>query len=342
MGFYVFLRKCLMFQKEGDEQMMYLFEIILVVFSVWLGFFLNKKLSQKKVEVVEIDSKFCYQTKDGVLIEKNDINNLGKELDTICIKETLLVRNIGKVDLEKNDLTGPLKIRCDNRYIIKKVNVYGETEGINFETHFDDFSIDIIWNLLKKGDVFKITIIAEVEDIKNKAHQTKKKQVLNSTDFFKKAKISIYGKNLKGNIVSIYDYEKRNNKQIALKCVLLFLPLMCIFLADEFKLTANSKSLPLLYDVEIINGNPKVIKGMELFNDLGDFYFIKDTITLKYSVKDIEKDVLVKNVYFNKAKQEQYARQQSVFRIIAWGLAILGMIGFAGLIIVGLAIRKNN
>ena len=81
---------------------------------------------------------------------------------------------------------------------------------------------------------------------------------------------------------------------------------------------------------------------MELDHDLGDFYFIKDTITLKVSVKDIEKDVLIKNVYFDKLKQDKYERQQNVFRVVSWGLLIVGLVGFVIFIIVLLVVRKRH
>lgn len=105
---------------------------------------------------------------------------------------------------------------------------------------------------------------------------------------------------------------------------------------------ANLKRLPFLYDIEILNDNPKVITGMELDHDLGDFYFIKDTITLKVSVKDIEKDVLIKNVYFDKLKQDKYERQQNIFRVVSWGILIVGLVGFVIFIIVLLVVRKGH
>ncbi len=328
------------------EQYVQLKELLLILFSgvftVWFGLFLSKKHGQKKVNIEEIDNMFCYQTKDGVLIEKNDTKYLGKELDKICIKVALSVRNSGKVDLERNDLTEPLKIICDKRYIIKKVNVYGGFEGINFETHFDNHSIDIIWNLFKKGDAFNITIIAEVEGLKKEVQQTKKKQVLESSDFFQTAKISIYGKDLKGKTISFYDNIRRSYKQINTLVFLLLFSFLCLVLANEVKSMANLKRLPFLYDIEILNDNPKVITGMELDHDLGDFYFIKDTVTLKVSVKDIEKDVLIKNVYFDKLKQVKYERQQNVFRVVSWGLLIVGLVGFVIFIIVLLVVRKRH
>ena len=112
--------------------------------------------------------------------------------------------------------------------------------------------------------------------------------------------------------------------------------------SNEVKSMANLKRLPFLYDIEILNDNPKVITGMELDHDLGDFYFIKDTITLKVSVKDIEKDVLIKNVYFDKLKQDKYERQQNVFRVVSWGLLIVGLVGFVIFIIVLLVVRKRH
>ena len=131
------------------------------------GYKIVKKERKKALIFENIESK-QYIHKEHDKVELRVLYNKKINYDAIVILKAR-IKNIGKEDIRKDILVDPIKINSTDNYTIINASVLNPNDKVRPTINYSERSIDLSWDLLKKGKAIDIEVIASIKDFDDKS-----------------------------------------------------------------------------------------------------------------------------------------------------------------------------
>ena len=139
-----------------------------ILYAIIRWIYKRVKKERKKALIFEnIESK-QYIHKEHDKVELRVLYNKKINYDAIVILKAR-IRNIGKEDIRKDILVDPIKINSTDNYTIINASVLNPNDKVRPTINYSEHSIELSWDLLKKGMAIDIEVIASIKDFDDKS-----------------------------------------------------------------------------------------------------------------------------------------------------------------------------